>query len=920
MQPAFDIERVTRRFYDRFQAEHEALLKVLDGIPDEDLQRWYASVLLNRLMFLYFIQKKGLLAGDSNYLRHRLEQTMARGADRYYTDLLCPLFFAGLARHPVERNPAIRTLLGDVPYLNGGLFQHHQIERHYGDRIHIPDSAFERLFAFFEQYHWQLDERTLRADNEINPDVLGYIFEKYINQKQMGAYYTREDITAYIGRSTIIPFLLDEIGKQHPDTWNAILTLLGTEAERYINPAARHGTAHALPAQITSGIADVQQREAWNQATPADYGLPGEIWRETVARRQRYAELSHAIIGGSLATPSDLITANLDLQQIAQDLVEQYASATMLSTLWQTLNQLSVIDPTCGSGAFLFAALNILEPLYDVCLERMERFVAEAGDNPGSTDPMIATFRSTLDRVETHPNRRYFILKSIIVNNLFGVDRMEEAVELCRLRLFLKLVAQIEAPTQIEPLPDLDFNIRAGNTLVGFATYEEVEHAVTRAAGRQLKMLFDDLMQRSESHARAVDPRRTNFRQGQTAEGAGGGSQAKQILQDELASLKDELNQYLARDYGIDPQKDAAYQRWLATHQPFHWFVEFYGILKHGGFDVIIGNPPYVGYSKVKRDYTVRGYATEACGNLYALTMERALALVREGGRCGMIVPIASVSTEGMAELQHLYGHLAQWHSHYAVRPGKLFVGVDMNLTISLFQKALDDQRCYVTGYRRWSSGATSDRPFIFTTLSYVRNPRLSSHANPYPKLGSPLETQILDRMLGHNRKLRQYTQPGGTSIYYHSGGRYWRKALLDKLSSHYKPVTVIPHLAPIVFGLLNSQLFYWYWISNSNCMDVVSREVLELPVFGLDTVEPKPFADLMDRLLTAYAASNTIRIRRGERIQVEEANFDVHKVKPVIDELDRLLAKHYSFSAAELDFILNYDIKYRSGRESKQD
>lgn len=919
VRAAFDIERVTKRFYDRFKAEHDALRKFLDGIPDEDLQRWYASVLLNRLMFLYFIQKKGLLAGDINYLRHRLEQTTARGADRYYTDLLCPLFFDGLAHRPVERNPAIRTLLGDVPYLNGGLFQRHQIERRYGDSIRIPDAAFERLFDFFEQYHWHLDERPLRADNEINPDVLGYIFEKYINQKQMGAYYTKEDITEYIGRSTIVPFLLDEIGKQHPHTWNAILTMLGTEPDRYINPAARHGTAHELPAHMTSGIEDVQQREAWNQETPADYGLPGEIWRETIARRQRYAELSKAIIGGSLTAPSDLITANLDLQQIAQDVVEQYASATVLSTLWQALNQLSVIDPTCGSGAFLFAALSILEPLYAVCLERMERFVAEAGDHTGGSDTVIATFRSTLERAANHPNRRYFILKSIIVNNLFGVDIMEEAVEICRLRLFLKLIAQIEEPTQIEPLPAIDFNIRAGNTLVGFATYDNVERAVTNAAGGQLNMLFDDTMERIESHAREVDTLFTNFRQSQTAHGDGGGSQAKQVLQDELASLKDELNQHLARDYGIDPKQGAAYKRWLDTHQPFHWFVEFYGILKRGGFDVIIGNPPYVGYSKVRRDYTVRGYVTEPSANLYALTMERALALVREGGRCGMIVPIASVSTEGMAELQHLYGDLAQWHSHYAVRPGKLFVGVDMNLTISLFQKAIDNERCYVTGYRRWSSGATSDRPFIFTTLSYVRNPRFTSHANPYPKLGSPLEEQILRRMLGHNRKLRQYTQPVGTSIYYHSGGRYWRKAFLDKLSSHYKPVTVTPHLAPIVFGLLNSQLFYWYWISNSNCMDVVSREVLDLPVFGLDTVDPKPYSELMDRLLKAYAASNTTRIRRGERIQVEEINFDVHKAKPIIDEIDRLLARHYGFSAAELDFILNYDIKYRSGRDSDQ-
>ena len=68
-------------------------------------------------------------------------------------------------------------------------------------------------------------------------------------------------------------------------------------------------------------------------------------------------------------------------------------------------------------------------------------------------------------------NRRYFILKSIAVNNLYGVDIMEEAVEICKLRLFLKLVAQVERVEDVEPLPDIDFNVRLlGNTLVGYAT------------------------------------------------------------------------------------------------------------------------------------------------------------------------------------------------------------------------------------------------------------------------------------------------------------------------------------------------------------------------------------------------------------------------------------------------------------------
>ena len=175
------------------------------------------------------------------------------------------------------------------------------------------------------------------------------------------------------------------------------------------------------------------------------------------------------------------------------------------------ITRVSILDPTCGSGAFLFAALTILEPLYEACLERMQAFVDEAHSVYGAPRPHTASsgelalqgaekhtassgelalqgqtsrsrypdFRKILARIAQHPNRRYFILKSIIINNLYGVDIMDEAVEICKLRLFLKMVAQIDDGKQIEPLPDIDFNIQAGNTLVGYATYEEVENAVT---------------------------------------------------------------------------------------------------------------------------------------------------------------------------------------------------------------------------------------------------------------------------------------------------------------------------------------------------------------------------------------------------------------------------------------------------------
>ena len=176
--------------------------------------------MLNRMMFVYFIQKQDFLDGDEHYLRNRLVKVQEQeGPDkfqRFYRKFLLRLFHEGLGQPQAERSPELTALLGKVPYLNGGIFDRHALERDNPD-INIPDAAFQQIFGYFDQYQWHLDDRPSGNDNEINPDVLGYIFEKYVNQKQMGAYYTKEDITGYIARNTVIPRLLEMAHSRMPD-------------------------------------------------------------------------------------------------------------------------------------------------------------------------------------------------------------------------------------------------------------------------------------------------------------------------------------------------------------------------------------------------------------------------------------------------------------------------------------------------------------------------------------------------------------------------------------------------------------------------------------------------------------------------------------------------------------------------------
>ena len=144
-----------------------------------------------------------------------------------------------------------------------------------------------------------------------------------------------------------------------------------------------------LPEDIASGIDDVSKRSGWNAPRADDYALPTETWREVVARRSRYNEVRANLFAGEVTEVNDLITLNLNIERIARDVIAQSEGPELLRAFWHVMRDVSVLDPTCGSGAFLFAALNILEPLYTACLEGMRGSSMMPKDPSASAAPGI---------------------------------------------------------------------------------------------------------------------------------------------------------------------------------------------------------------------------------------------------------------------------------------------------------------------------------------------------------------------------------------------------------------------------------------------------------------------------------------------------------------------------------------------------
>lgn len=264
VRATFDVDVVTSGFFKEFKKRHDAFLDQIDGMRDDDDRKWYASIMLNRLMFVYFIQKKGFLDKDQNYLSNKLRQMQGLGVRNgfypFYRCFLLRLFHEGLSKPPGQRRQdVVGDILGEVPYLNGGLFAVHQLEEKHTE-INIPDCAFGEVFDFFDKYKWHLDERALRKDNEINPDVLGYIFQKYITDREKGAYYTKEDVTEYMSRNAILPAIFDKLSELCPERFGfagSAWDMLKSDPDRYVFESLRHGFVFNRESRKFTAVADV---------------------------------------------------------------------------------------------------------------------------------------------------------------------------------------------------------------------------------------------------------------------------------------------------------------------------------------------------------------------------------------------------------------------------------------------------------------------------------------------------------------------------------------------------------------------------------------------------------------------------------------------------------------------------------------
>ena len=455
--------------------------------------RLFAVELLNRLVFVKFLEDRGLVEeGLLERIVAEHDETIVPRS--LYETYLEPLFFGVFDEPPGERDRRIQTVTqySELPYLNGGLFR--PTEGYDGavddTEFDVSDSVMRELLLLLERYEFS----TTGGPGELDPSVLGNVFEKTINyittatgdqKKQLGAYYTPDEITRFCAEQTVLPGLRDEI---------------------------------------------------------AAY----------LRREQGYTE---AMLADDVFTLIDTLPPNVDL---VEELIET------------VVDDFRALDPACGSGHFLTSVeseiVRVRKALYDVA------YGALPDDDP---------------RDETPPTWR--LRKRTVVENIYGVDIVEPATEIAKLRLWLSIVAAVEPDTVSEydegelALPNIVFSIQQGNSLIGFTDLVETtggdgsQSVLDNWTSASVRERYEDVIEAMDAHAAAND----------TSAAKRHLEAAERRKNDHRPALNEKIHQQF-REAGVDVSLDR-----VREYDPFHWVLEFAPVYADGGFDAVVGNPPW---------------------------------------------------------------------------------------------------------------------------------------------------------------------------------------------------------------------------------------------------------------------------------------------------------------------------------------
>lgn len=672
---AFSVEKLSKAFFDEYTLHYENFIRHLNATAfkktvfrsDEKAIRDFTKKLLGRIVFLYFVQKKGWLgASDTNY-KDGMTDFMksffksSGGDETFYSSWLTVLFFETLNQQRTNddfKMPDGKKL--KVPFLNGGLFDKEEHDEYlitfkpklfhnsnYEDVILTKNNSanargfLDFLNAFnFTVYEDSPDEHTVAVD----PEMLGHIFENLLeDNKDKGAFYTPKEIVHYMCQESLIEYLTTHLSKEY-----IVYKQIGNEQIEIFGNDTRQG-----------------------QLKMAEHLGDKALNRDDVAYVVKHKEVSQL-------------------------------TKAQLKRIDQLLDTVKICDPAIGSGAFPMGLLQEIFAIKEVIAYELYH-PSPLGEGTG---------------VRWKPAE---VKENIIQKSIYGVDIEKGAVDIARLRFWLSLVVDEDKP---RALPNLDYKIVVGDSLV--SKYENeiieidwdiktknasgVEKIITDqqvklhllqsrqalyfgAHGNKEKLKKEIELLKAKVLTNQLTLTKTSFQQSNPVLG-GYAPTAKEILkntQDKL--ILSGYDKTLKRLGNFDGDSVLDF---------FDWKLNFPEVLnerlnKEPGFDIVIANPPYVDVKSLPSDLVKvlfqKFSTTENRINLYSIFIEQGWNLTNINGNLCYINPNSLLLNSSYKKVRKL---LVKNLCKIIKLPDNIFINAIVETIIIQAQKASTSE--YILG------------------------------------------------------------------------------------------------------------------------------------------------------------------------------------------------------------------------------
>jgi adenine-specific DNA-methyltransferase len=601
---AFDIEKVSKEFFDEYKKLYVKLVDELKRLysSDEKINNDFnehniniddfAKKTLGQLVFLYFIQKKGWLgvdkdkdwgSGDKKFLRNIFDKKYCDYTN-FFNDILEHLFYEALAS---DRGISawFSKLNCRIPFLNGGLFEPVNGYEWTKTDLTIDNNLFKEIFDTFDLYNFTVKEdEPLEKEVAIDPEMLGKVFENLLPEnirKGNGAFYTPREIVHYMCQESLINYLYNKLNIKEVE----------------LSPEEK-----------------AEQQSLFKKKKISQSKLTQEVIEEIISKE----DIESFIKTGSSTYVNKQRNLNVTLPESI------IHNATVLD---KALSEIKVCDPAIGSGAFPVGMMN-----------------------------EIVRARAALSTYVGQPERSIYNLKrNAIENSIYGVDIDAGAVDIAKLRFWLSLVVDEEDVKNIKPLPNLDYKIMQGNSLI--SSYEGIdfdEIVDNQPESKQLGLFTS----KSEKITEKISDKQKKFLETPYAPKK---VEIKQEIEDLIVELvrtnfeEKAINECKPKDYYEEKIRNFAQN--TENRNFFPWKLFFGDAFANGGFDVVIANPPYVGEKMHKELF--EDIKTSALGKFYLGKMDLfyfffhlALNILKNNGQCTFITTNYYITALGAKKLR----------------------------------------------------------------------------------------------------------------------------------------------------------------------------------------------------------------------------------------------------------------------------